>query len=82
MLIHETPNWLLENLCFEKAVKSLEFYKTDPKLLVYEDDKRKSVDGIVLSYTDLVDMYRTESENQNKAFCGQPNGSDNTFKLV
>jgi hypothetical protein len=80
MLVHETPNWLLENRRFEEAVKSLEFYKTDPKLLVYDDSKRKSVTGSELSYTDLVEMYRTESENEHTAFYAQQKCSDNTFK--
>jgi hypothetical protein len=82
MLIHETPNWLLENLYFERAIKALEFYKTDPKLLVYDDSKRRSVNGNELSYTDLVEMYRTESEKEKKAFCPQKNGSNNTYKYV
>ena len=80
IFIHETPNWLLENLLFEKAVKSLEFYKTDPKLLVYDDGKRKSVDGSELSYADLVEMYRTEYENEKKAFCAQQSGNNKTCK--
>ena len=80
MLIHETPNWLLENLCFEKAVQALYFYKTDPKLLVYDENKRTSVDGSDLYYTDLVEMYRAASEKEQNVSFPQQNGTNNTWK--
>ena len=62
MWIHETPDWLLEKCQFEKAIKALEFYKIDPKILVDDDQKRKSSDGKEKSYSDIVEMYRKESE--------------------
>ena len=80
MFIHETPNWLLENLRFEKAVHALDFYKTDPKLLVYDENKRTSVDGSDLSYTDLVEMYRTASEKEQNVSFPQQNVTNNTSK--
>ena len=61
MWIHETPDWLLEKCQFEKAIKALEFYKIDPKILVDDDQKRKSSDGKEKSYSDIVEMYRKES---------------------
>ena len=78
MFIHETPNWLLENLRFEKAVQALDFYKTDPKLLVYDENKRTSLDGCDLSYKELVEMYRTASEKAKKVFFPQQNGTNNS----
>ena len=62
MWIHETPDWLLEKCQFEKAIKALEFYKIDPKILVDDDQKRKSSDGKEKPYSDIVEMYRKESE--------------------
>ena len=68
MLIHETPDWLLETCRFEKAIEALKFYKTDPKLLMYEDRRRKSITGEELSYSELVEMYREESEKEKSTY--------------
>ena len=43
--IHETPDWLLEKCYFDKAIKSLKFYKIDPKILVDNEQKRQRSDG-------------------------------------
>ena len=68
--IHETPEWLLETRQFEKATKALEFYKTDKKLLVSDENKRnskKSGFGEEKSYEELVKLYRIESKKHSKA---------------
>ena len=75
MLLHETPDWLLETCRFEKAIKALKFYKTDPKLLVFEDKKRKSITGVELSYSELVEMYRKESEKEKNTYDKPPGQS-------
>ena len=69
MWIHETPDWLLEKCQFEKAIKALEFYKIDPKILVDDDQKRKSSDGKEKSYSDIVEMYRKESAAAKSKVC-------------
>ena len=66
MFIHETPEWLLETRSFERAIKALEFYKTDKKLLVTSDTRRKSMVGEERTYKDLVKMYRIESKRSSK----------------
>ena len=60
--IHETPEWLLENRQFDRAIKSLEFYKVDPKLIVEEDKKRLNENGEPKSYKELVGFYRGKTE--------------------
>ena len=60
--IHETPDWLLEKCYFAKAVKALEFYKIDPKIIVYEPEKREFENGSNKSYRQLVEFYRQESK--------------------
>ena len=72
--IHETPDWLLEKCYFRKAVKALEFYKIDPKIIVFESEKRESENGNDKSYRQLVEFYRQESRTPN---CS---GSKNTNK--
>ena len=67
LCIHETPDWLLENRKFEKAIKALEFYKVDPKILVDDDVKRKSKDGQDKGYRELVGFYRKESVKYTKS---------------
>ena len=64
--IHESPEWLLENRKFERAVKALKFYKTDKKLLVTDDNKRTSKVGDDRSYEELVKLYRIESKKHAK----------------
>ena len=66
MFIHETPEWLLETRSFERAIKALEFYKTDKKLLVTNDTRRKSIAGEEKTYKDLVKMYRVESKRSTR----------------
>ena len=61
VFIHETPEWLLETRKFDKAIKALEFYQTDKKLLVTNDTNRNSNIGEERSYKDLVKLYRIES---------------------
>ena len=73
--IHETPESLLENREFERAVKALKFYKTDKKLLVVDDNKRKSHAGEDRSYEDLVKLYRIESKKHPN--CGIENDDQN-----
>ena len=63
--IHETPDWLLEKCYFGKAVKALEFYRIDPKIIVYESEKRESENGNDKSYRQLVEFYRQESRSPN-----------------
>ena len=65
--IHETPEWLLENRQFDRAIKSLEFYKVDPKLVVEEDKKRLNENGEPKSYKELVRFYRKENAKDEKA---------------
>ena len=64
--IHESPDWLLKNKKFDKAVKSLEFYKIDPKLIVYDDNKRKSMDGQEETYERLIELYRQASARRSQ----------------
>ena len=59
--LHETPDWLLENKQFDRAIKSLEFYRIDPKILVDEDAKRLNQNGENKGYEELVGFYREES---------------------
>ena len=73
--IHETPDWLLEKCYFGKAVKALEFYKIDPKIIVHESEKRELENGIDKSYRQLVEFYRQESRIPNRS------GSKNTNKI-
>ena len=70
--IHETPDWLLEKCYFDRAVKALHFYKIDPKILVYDPEKRLLDNGKEKSYQELVEMYRQESK--------APAPSHNSFK--
>ena len=65
LFIHETPEWLLETRQFDIAIKALEFYQTDKKLLVTNDNKRKSKIGEERSYTELVKLYRIESKKES-----------------
>ena len=65
MVIHKTPEWLLETRRFERAIKALEFYKTDKKLLVRSDTRRVSVAGEEKNYKDLIKMYRIESKRSS-----------------
>ena len=58
--IHETPDWLLERCSFDQATKSLEFYKIDRKVLVDNDQKRKTIKGEEKSYGEIVQLYRQE----------------------
>ena len=58
--LHETPDWLLENKQFDKAIKSLRFYNVDPKTIVEEDEKRLNKNGENKSYDELVALYRQE----------------------
>ena len=67
MLIHETPEWLLETRKFDLAIKALEFYQTNKKLLVTDSVKRRSRIGEEKSYTELVKMYRIESRRSFKS---------------
>ena len=64
LFIHETPEWLLETRKFDRAIKALEFYQTDKKLLVTSDNKRKSKIGKERSYEELVKLYRIESKKE------------------
>ena len=64
--IHETPEWLLENRHFERAERALKFYKIDKKLLVTDDNKRRSGDGEDRSYKDVVKLYRMEAKKYPK----------------
>ena len=66
LFIHETPEWLLETRKFDIAIKALEFYQTDKKLLVTNDNKRKSKIGEERSYTELVKLYRIESKKSSQ----------------
>ena len=65
--MHETPDYLLEKRQFEKAVKAMEFYKTDPKLIVDDEKKRLDKDGKTKGYKELVGFYRKESVKDKKA---------------
>ena len=66
MWIHETPDWLLENRLFEKAIKALEFYKVDPKILVHDDNKRTLKNGQEKTYRELVGLYRKASARHSQ----------------
>ena len=57
----------MEKRQFNKAVKSLEFYKVDPKIIVDDDDKRISKDGEEKGYTELVGLYRKASAKRAKS---------------
>ena len=61
--IHESPDWLLEKCLFKKATKSLEFYEIDRKILVDDDQKRKTKDGYEKSYEEIVSLYEQESRD-------------------
>ena len=63
LFIHETPEWLLETRKFDKAIKALEFYQTDKKLLVTNDTNQNSKIGEERSYKDLVKLYRIGSRS-------------------
>ena len=78
--IHETPDWLLEHRQYEKAIKSLEFYKVDPKILVDNDVKRKSKDGKEKGYRELVGFYRKESVKHAKSVGFGEDTSHNTAR--
>ena len=65
-MIHETPEWLLETRKFDLAIKALEFYQTNKKLLVTDSVKRRSRIGEEKSYKELVKMYRIESRRSFK----------------
>ena len=82
LCIHETPDWLLENRQYEKAIKSLEFYKVDPKILVDDDVKRKSKDGQVKGYRELVGFYRKESAKHTKSVRFREDASHNTARYA
>ena len=65
IFIHETPEWLLETRNFDRAINALEFYQTDKKLLVTNDNKRNTKIGEERSYTELVKLYRIESKKES-----------------
>ena len=65
--IHETPDWLLERCSFDQATKSLEFYKIDRKVLVDDDQKRKTINGEEKSYSEIVALYRQESNKSSNS---------------
>ena len=70
IFIHETPEWLLETKQFDKATKALEFYKTDKKLLITDDNKRKSRKSDIgedKTYEELVKLYRIGSKKYSKS---------------
>ena len=74
--IQETPDWLLEKCYFGKAVKALEYYKIDPKIIVHDSEKRELENGTDKSYRQLVEFYRQESKSPN---CSQ---SKSTIKSL
>ena len=59
--VHETPDWLLEKCYFDKAIKSLKFYKIDRKILVDSDRQRQTGDGREKNYEEIVELYRDKS---------------------
>ena len=80
LIIHETPDWLLENRLFDQAIKSLEFYKIDPKTLVDDDNMRKNEDGQEKGYRELVGLYRRESVVHTNSGKHQDGTSYNTAR--
>ena len=65
--VHESPDWLLEKCRFDEATKSLEFYKIDRKILIDDDEKRKTMTGEDKSYAEIVTMYQEEASKAKKS---------------
>ena len=78
--IHETPDWLLEKRRFEDAIKALEFYRIDPKILVHDDDRRVSKDGEDKNYRKLVMMYRKASVKPRQPLGDKNNNTDQSWR--
>ena len=60
LCIHETPYWLLENGHWEKARKSMEFYKIDADMVMAGDEKRLWKTDGRMDYAKLIEFYRKE----------------------
>ena len=57
-VIHETPDWLLDRMKFDEATNSLKFYKIDRKVLIDDDEKRKTLNGEEKSYEEIIVFIR------------------------
>ena len=60
---HETPEWLMDKLNYQRAVKSYAFYVSDKSCIVEDSNKRVSEDGAEKSYSSLVEIVKRESSN-------------------
>ena len=65
--VHESPDWLLEKCRFDEATRSLEFYQMDRKILIDDDEKRKTMTGEDKSYEEIVAMYQEEASQTKKS---------------